>query len=450
MKFTIFDNNKIIVALKKIEKNKINFLVVLSKKNKKISGTITESDIRRYILKGGSYNDVLTECSNKKYIFGFENDSNESLLRKFDQNIKFLPILNKQFYLIKVISREDLNFVNPKSIEFNSRCPGRISFAGGGSDITSFFEKNIGAVINSSITLYTYSSLKLRNDKIIIIKLVDKNVFLRTEIDNLSKKKTDPKFELIINTIKVINPEDGFELSIRSEIPIGSGLGGSSSLINSILGCFNLALNKHWTKKDIAELSFLIERIKSGINGGWQDQYATVFGGFNFIEFDKQNKINSLKISQDVIFQLEKSLILCNLNTSHNSSIILEDQIKNSKENKYKEIINLNKNTAYKMKDCLMNFKIDEFSNLLRDTWEIKKRLSKKISSKKINEFYLKAVSHGARSGKILGAGGGGYFLFCIDESKYKKFINFIKTKKMNLTNIRFDKNGLVSWIKEF
>ena len=234
MKFTIFDNNKIIVALKKIEKNKINFLVVLSKKNKKISGTITESDIRRYILKGGSYNDVLTECSNKKYIFGFENDSNESLLRKFDQNIKFLPILNKKFYLIKVISREDLNFVNPKSIEFNSRCPGRISFAGGGSDITSFFEKNIGAVINSSITLYTYSSLKLRNDKI-IIKLVDKNVFLRTEIDNLSKKKTDPKFELIINTIKVINPEDGFELSIRSEIPIGSGLGGSSSLINSIL-----------------------------------------------------------------------------------------------------------------------------------------------------------------------------------------------------------------------
>ena len=450
MKFTIFDNNKIIVALKKIEKNKINFLVVLSKKNKKISGTITESDIRRYILKGGSYNDVLTECSNKKYIFGFENDSNESLLRKFDQNIKFLPILNKKFYLIKVISREDLNFVNPKSIEFNSRCPGRISFAGGGSDITSFFEKNIGAVINSSITLYTYSSLKLRNDKIIIIKLVDKNVFLRTEIDNLSKKKTDPKFELIINTIKVINPEDGFELSIRSEIPIGSGLGGSSSLINSILGCFNLALNKHWTKKDIAELSFLIERIKSGINGGWQDQYATVFGGFNFIEFDKQNKINSLKISQDVIFQLEKSLILCNLNTSHNSSIILEDQIKNSKENKYKEIINLNKNTAYKMKDCLMNFKIDEFSNLLRDTWEIKKRLSKKISSKKINEFYLKAVSHGARSGKILGAGGGGYFLFCIDENKYKKFINFIKTKKMNLTNIRFDKNGLVSWIKEF
>ena len=383
MKFTIFDNNKIIVALKKIEKNKINFLVVLSKKNKKISGTITESDIRRYILKGGSYNDVLTECSNKKYIFGFENDSNESLLRKFDQNIKFLPILNKQFYLIKVISREDLNFVNPKSIEFNSRCPGRISFAGGGSDITSFFEKNIGAVINSSITLYTYSSLKLRNDKIIIIKLVDKIVFLITEIDNLSKKKTDPKFELIINTIKVINPEDGFELSIRSEIPIGSGLGGSSSLINSILGCFNLALNKHWTKKDIAELSFLIERIKSGINGGWQDQYATVFGGFNFIEFDKQNKINSLKISQDVIFQLEKSLILCNLNTSHNSSIILEDQIKNSKENKYKEIINLNKNTAYKMKDCLMNFKIDEFSNLLRDTWEIKKRLSRKYLRKR-------------------------------------------------------------------
>ena len=178
---------------------------------------------------------------------------------------------------------------------------------GGGSDITSFFEKNIGAVINSSITLYTYSSLKLRNDKIIIIKLVDKNVFLRTEIDNLSKK-TDPKFELIINTIKVINPEDGFELSIRSEIPIGSGLGGSSSLINSILGCFNLALNKHWTKKDIAELSFLIERIKSEsmVDGKIT---VTVFGGFNFIEFDKQNKINSLKLAK-MTLKLEKSLIL--------------------------------------------------------------------------------------------------------------------------------------------
>ena len=93
-----------------------------------------------------------------------------------------------------------------------------------------------------------------------------------------------------------------------------------SALVSSILGCFNSAFQKNWSKREIAELCFMIERIKTGINGGWQDQYSTVFGGFNFIEFKEKNTVNSLRINRDTILNLEQILCLCYTNISHNSS----------------------------------------------------------------------------------------------------------------------------------
>ena len=109
-----------------------------------------------------------------------------------------------------------------------------------------------------------------------------------------------------------LNPKHGFELHIYSDYPMSSGLGGSAAVSASILGCFNQFKTDKWTRHELSELAFQAERLYLGIAGGWQDQYATIFGGLNFIEFEsKQNIIHPLRIDKEIINELEESLILC-------------------------------------------------------------------------------------------------------------------------------------------
>lgn len=444
-KLSINKTSKILNALKKIERNKLNFLAVIDG-NQKLIGTITEGDIRRYILAGGSYTDQIDKCYNKNFSFVFEKDSNQEILIKFDQKIKFLPIVNHKMTLLKIMTKDQISLIQNKKFSFSSRCPARISFAGGGTDVSSYFNNNFAAVINTTISLYTYCELIIRDDDKINILSNDLKSKIRTNIKELNSKIYSKKFDLLINTLKTINPSFGFDLFIRSDIPIGSGLGGSSSMINSILGVFNEACNKHWSKKEISEFSFMIERFKTGISGGWQDQYSTVHGGFNYLELEKKVFINSLRIKQDVICELEKKLFLAHLNFNHNSSEILKDQISNSKKSKFKKLLMDNAENAKNMKDCLIDFNFKRFNYLLNKSWEIKRKLSQKISSKKIDNLYKNSTKSGVLSGKILGAGAGGFFLFSVDEKKIENFFKFASDNNLKLTKVRFDEAGLVVW----
>ena len=108
---------------------------------------------------------------------------------------------------------------------------------------------------------------------------------------------------------------------------MSSGLGGSAAVSASILGCFNQFKTDKWTRHELSELAFQAERLYLGIAGGWQDQYATIFGGLNFIEFEsKQNIIHPLRIDKEIINELEESLILCDTGKGHDSGEIHEDQ----------------------------------------------------------------------------------------------------------------------------
>lgn len=447
--FIIYNDTKIKIALKKINSNKNNFLAVLDKNNQKMIGTLTEGDIRRYLINKGSILDYVDKCFNKKFTYSFINSSYESLLKLFDEKIKYLPILDKKMKLVEILDKNKLLFKKNKSFSYNARSPVRVSFAGGGSDITSFFKNDYGAVINTTLCLYSHATLKLRKDNQIILNSIDLKKKIELSLKDLFKIKAPSKFDLIFNTIKSVNPNLGFELTLWTDFPMNSGLGGSSALVSSILGCFNSAFQKNWSKREIAELCFMIERIKTGITGGWQDQYSTVFGGFNFIEFKEKNTVNSLRINRDTIFNLEQNLCLCYTNISHNSSKILKDQISNLSKEKIKSYIKQNAENAVKMKNCLIDFDDKNFHNLLNNSWTIKQKLSKKISSAKLDNIYIEALRNGAKSGKLLGAGGGGFFLFYLDKSKRIIFDKFLKKNNLIQIQINFEDTGLVEWKTE-
>ena len=145
--------------------------------------------------------------------------------------------------------------------------------------------------------------------------------------------------KLINSTIDIIDPMFGFKLLINSDFPIGSGLGGSAAVAASIIGAFNQLRKHKFDNYEISELAFQAERLKLNIAGGWQDQYASVFGGFNFIEFNQQNNIvHPLRINRETILELEESLILVNTNLFHKSDEVHKDQKKQLLIQKLKHI----------------------------------------------------------------------------------------------------------------
>lgn len=447
--FLINTNALIKDAIIKIEANSKGFVLV-ENDVKQVLGTLTDGDIRRALLNGAQLSDLVLTHMNKNFIFLDDNSmEHESIYKKLDQEITFIPVLDDKKRLLKFITKNTIPSRFEKLITARSKSPVRISFGGGGSDTTAFFKDNNGAVINSTISLYSHCSLSKRTDSNINIDSADLNInrtYLSLE-EFLNSEKSP--LDLIKATIKVINPSFGFDLYIQSDFPLSSGLGGSAVVVSSIIGCFNEFRIDKWTSYEIAELAYEAERLNMGISGGWQDQYATVFGGFNFMEFsNRQNLIHPLRLSETTKNSLEQNLILCFTNTSHKSGDIHQDQKSNLDNKGIQGNVKKNVKIAYKMRESLLKENLKGFSNLMNDSWELKKSYSSDISTDYLDVIYKGAKKNGALSGKLLGAGGGGYFLFYTDFSKRNRLINWIKSEGLIYTNFKFEDLGLKSWIE--
>ena len=448
-KFLINTNALINDAIIKIGANSKGFVLV-ENEIKQILGTLTDGDIRRALLAGAQLSDLALNHINKKFIFLDDNSfEHESIYKKLDQEITFIPVLDNNKRLLKFITKDTIPPRFEKLITSRSKSPVRISFGGGGSDTTAFFKDNNGAVINSTISLYSHCSLSKRTDSKINIDSADLNISkLYLNLEEFLNSEKCP-LDLIKATIKVINPSFGFNLYIQSDFPLSSGLGGSAVVVSSIIGCFNEFRIDKWSSYEVAELAYEAERLNMGISGGWQDQYATVFGGFNFMEFsDQQNLIHPLRLSETTKNSLEQNLILCYTNTSHKSGDIHQDQKSNLDNKVIEENVKKNVKIAYKMRESLLKENLNEFSRLMNDSWELKKSYSNDISTDYLDDIYEGAKQNGAFSGKLLGAGGGGYFLFYTNFSNRNRLINWIKSEGLIYTNFKFEDVGLKSWIE--
>jgi len=444
-KFTIYYKSSISDALTLIEKNTKGF-VLLENKNKSIVGVVTDGDIRRKLIQNIKISQSISLCSNKKFVYANLNTPRETLLKQLDHKIKFIPILDDKNRLINIFFRDNIPLSREEKVYSRSKSPVRISFGGGGSDTSTFFSNSNGAVINATISLYTHTLLRLRNDEKIVFHSNDLNDSI--EFKNYDKLvKYRGKFDLIKSVITTINPSFGFELHIDSDYPMNSGLGGSAVVASSIIGCFNEFRNDKWNSYDMAEIAFQSERLYMNVAGGWQDQYATVFGGLNFMEFNaEQNLINPIRLNNDILSQLEESLILCYTGTTHNSDNIHIDQKQKTKLKSVENRIIKNVKLTYEMRNHLLKGRLNDFGKCLHKAWKIKKSLSSKISNNYLDDIYNEALENGAIGGKLLGAGGGGYFLFYTPSKNRISLINWIKEKGLLYTPFIFEQNGLKSW----
>lgn len=450
-KFLINQNNSIEDAFLKFNKNKVNYLVV-TEDSLKVLGVITEGDIRRYFLEKKNTNAKIKDCMKTKYIYAKTDTLYEKCIKLLDDKIKFLPILDKKKRLVDIYTNENISYkLKTKNYNYHCRSPLRISFCGGGSDVTYFFKNYESVVLNATINLYSNCIVTIRNDSKIIISSHNLSKKIQFELSDGFHivKKEYPNFEFVIELISIIKPQMGFNMTLYSDAPIGSGLGGSSALASSILGSLSLAFNKDYSKRDLSELSYAAERYSLNIPGGWQDQYSTVMGGFNIMKFSKKyNSIIPLNIKKDILYQLEDMIFLCFIDKKRNKINPHSDQIKNFKENsiQIKNYLRQNVRISNMMIEDIVNDQINSFIEKINLLWSLKKKTSSMISNKYVDKMINFLLKSGAKSTKLLGAGVGGYIIAFVPYENQQDFKDKLNKRNFNFKKINFDLSGLVSW----
>lgn len=432
-------------ALEKIEENTLG--VVFVENDEQLMGCVTDGDIRRSLLAKKNLHLSIDQCLNKNFIFLYKDDATkENILKLLDTRIRAIPIIDQHKKLISVASQKNINWNEKEKIISKAKSPVRISFAGGGTDLTTYFYAESGVVLNVTINKFSHAVLEKRMDTKITIFSNDLNQTVKS--NHITELHFNGELDLIKSVIKLLNPDFGFDLYTYSDVPPGSGLGGSAVLLSAIIGAFNNFRENKFNDYEIAELAFHAERVELGLAGGWQDQYATVFGGFNFMEFkNHENIVNPLRISDNIVNELEDSLILCYSGMNHNSGDIHDNQKDNMNKEAQKEYAQIAKDITYAMKSRLLKGRLDDFGELLHQAWTIKKKFSSKITTSFLDELYTFALENGALGGKLLGAGGGGYFLFYVPTYKKLTLMNALKNKGFQIETFTFDKIGLRSWI---
>ena len=333
-----------------------------------------------------------------------------------------------------------------------SRVPLRISFGGGGTDVSPYCDTYGGVVINSTIDRFATVTLKpLPNSQDILVKSIDYDITVRYDVDQ--ELAYDGQLDLIKGVINHIKREydipSGFEIKIHNDAPPGSGLGSSSAVCVALIGAFKEWLNLPLTPYEIAELAFKIERIELGIKGGRQDQYAAAFGGFNFMEFYSDRTIvNPLKLRKDIINELNYSLVIAYIGGSHDSSRILSRQIENVKSARKQTLDSLHKlkEVAIELKNALVMGKLGKFGLLLDEAWKYKRQMSEGITNERIDYIYEQVKKAGALGGKISGAGGGGFMFFFTDMEKRFDVVKTLEKLGAEVINYTFVEEGLQTW----
>ena len=293
-----------------------------------------------------------------------------------------------------------------------TKTPFRMSFFGGGTDYQPFFEEHGGSVISTTFDKYAYVSVRH------LPRFFDyRNQIAYSKIETV-KTVEDINHPMVRNAMKYLDMHE-LHISYDADLPARSGLGSSSSFAVGLLNAFH-ALKGHYAgNQQLAEEAIYVERNLCGESGGWQDQIAAAFGGLNRINFQGSSfKVKPIIITKNRKQQLEDNLMLYFTGFSRFSSDIASAQVKATKD-KTAELLEMLQLVDV-AEEILENRRgdLDEFGRLLHETWRLKRGITNKISSDFLDEIYNKAMRNGALGGKLLGAGGGGFFVFYVPKDR--------------------------------
>lgn len=334
-----------------------------------------------------------------------------------------------------------------------SKAPLRIGLAGGGTDVSPYSDIYGGAILNATLSLYAYASIKPREDGKIIINAIDRNEII--ELKSEEYLAIDGKLDLIKGVYNRIVKDFvkkplSFEINTYVDAPPGSGLGSSSTLVVAILGAFVEWLKLPLGEYDIAHLAYVIEREDLKMAGGKQDQYAATFGGVNYMEFYANDKVivNPLRIKSKFLHELEHNLVLFYTQTSRLSSKIIQEQTDNVNAKKSSSIDAMHqlKEQSVLMKEAILKGEVDHIGKILHDGWMHKKQMADGISNASIDAIYEAALQSGATGGKISGAGGGGFMIFYAPYIHKYQLIKKLSELGGTVMNYSLTTEGLTTW----
>jgi D-glycero-alpha-D-manno-heptose-7-phosphate kinase len=306
-----------------------------------------------------------------------------------------------------------------------SKAPLRIGLAGGGSDVSPYSDIYGGIILNATINLYAYCTIEETYDDFVTIESYDGECFERYPLSR--ELEIDGKASLLKGSYNRVMrdyniPLRSCKITTYNDAPAGSGLGTSSTMVVAILKAFvewhSLPLGDY----EIARLAYEIERKDLNLSGGKQDQYAAAFGGFNYMEFLKDDMviINPLKVKRWIVDELEASIVLYFTGRSRSSAAIIDEQKKNvaSGNTMSIEAMHRIKQSAVDMKLAVLKGDMHEFARILGQAWEDKKKMAGAITNPMIEEAFAVATTAGALAGKVSGAGGGGFIMFFVEPTK--------------------------------
>jgi D-glycero-alpha-D-manno-heptose-7-phosphate kinase len=337
----------------------------------------------------------------------------------------------------------------PRTIR--AKAPLRISFAGGGTDVAPFPSREGGLVLNATIDRYAYGSLRERQDGAITLHSLDLDIARHFGADD--DLQLNGELDLVKAAIRRLaggRPEKGFDMILSTSVPPGSGLGSSSSMMVCLVGVLSRFLDQQLDAYETASLAWQIERQDLGLRGGQQDQYASVFGGFNFIEFEAERTVvNPLRVPEEVIDELEASLLLSFTGETRASDRVIDDQTARYQAGEAETLAGLRaqKRLVPEMKDALLRGHLGRFGELLGEAWDAKRRMSPQISSALIDSAYEAARRAGAIGGKVTGAGGGGFVLFAAPFHRRHLVTEALAEIGVKVQEFSFDRRGIRTWM---
>lgn len=315
-----------------------------------------------------------------------------------------------------------------------TKTPFRISFFGGGTDYSDYYKEYGGSTLSTTFDKYCYVTVRHLPHFFDYTSMV---CYSKVERVKCVEEIEHP---IVREAMKYLDMQE-LLISYDTDIPARSGLGTSSSFAVGLLNAFHALKGQYVDKQQLAEEAIYLERVLCKEDGGSQDQVAASFGGMNRIDFlDGGIHVSPVIISKEKKQNLNDNLMLFFTGFTRHSSEIAREQ-KREIQNRLSELAEMK--TLVEEAEAILTIKgksLDEFGKLLDYTWKLKRSISKSISNNGLDEIYARAVKSGATGGKLLGAGGGGFFIFYVEKEKQKN----VKKELKDLLHIpfRFENDG--------
>ncbi len=337
-------------------------------------------------------------------------------------------------------------------VKVRARAPLRLGLAGGGTDLSPYCDLYGGAVLNATIERHAYASLTLGGDRV-VLRACDLDHCETAEPQTLTLEGPLGLHRAVCLRIArefmggAVPP---LALQTMIDAPPGSGLGSSSALVVAMVEAFRVALDLPLGGYDVAHLAFRIEREDLKLAGGRQDQYAAAFGGVNFIEFLPGDRVivNPLRLSAPVLNEMQASLVVAFTGQSRRSDAIISDQIAHVADRKAAAMEGMHrlKEDAVEMKLAMLRGDVTAMGRVMDRSWAAKKATSSMVTTPAIDRMWSAAHAAGALSGKVSGAGGGGFVMFLCDPARRSDVMRALKAEGGEPSPVSFSLEGATGW----